>query len=65
MEIGHVQKRDAAPPGEFPATDAAYAWQHEALRLRPLQPYEDFYKAVRAFEAGVEWARNNPPKVEL
>lgn len=30
----------------------AHDWHHEELKQRPLQPFEDFYKATRAFQAG-------------
>jgi hypothetical protein len=56
MKVGYASELDDNPSE---ITEAGNRWQMEALKIRPLQPFEDFYKAVRAFEAGVEWARNN------
>lgn len=30
----------------------AFDWHQEEIKKRPLQPFEDYYKANRAFEAG-------------
>lgn len=32
--------------------DLGINWKREAIKVRPLQPFEDFYHPVRAYEAG-------------
>lgn len=40
----------------------ANEWQQEELKKRPLQPFEDYYKTIRAYEAGFKAARSTAIK---